>query len=55
MLLRTKLIHPSLKFYVTFNATEAYYPTGNYLFKINHRNTRTRCEICSELRIIVNF
>ena len=22
-----------------------------YLFKVNNRNTRTRCEICSKLRI----
>ena len=27
------------------------YPTGNYLFKVNNRNTRTRCEICSKLTI----
>ena len=25
------------------------YPVGIYLFKVNNRNTRTRCEICSEL------
>ena len=23
------------------------YPAGIYLFKVNNRNTRTRCEICS--------
>ena len=22
-------------------------PAGNYIFKVNNRNTRTRCEICS--------
>ena len=22
---------------------------GNYFFKVNNRNTRTRCEICSKL------
>ena len=27
------------------------YPVGNYMFKFNNRNTRTRCEICSELTI----
>ena len=21
-------------------------PAGNYMFKVNNRNTRTRCEIC---------
>ena len=26
-------------------------PAGNYMFKVNHRNTRTRCEICSKLTI----
>ena len=26
-------------------------PTGNYIFKVNNRNTRTRCEICSKLAI----
>ena len=24
-------------------------PAGNYMFKVNSRNTRTRCEICSKL------
>ena len=26
-------------------------PAGNYLFKVNNRNTRTSCEICSKLTI----
>ena len=26
-------------------------PPGNYMFKVNNRNTRTRCEICSKLTI----
>ena len=26
-------------------------PVGNYMFKVNNRNTRTRCEICSKLTI----
>ena len=36
-------------------------PVGSYMFKVNIRNTRTRCEICSKLTIktpgvfIVNF
>ena len=25
-------------------------PAGNYIFKINNRNTRARCEICSKLQ-----
>ena len=24
-------------------------PAGNYMFKVNKRNTRTWCEICSKL------
>ena len=34
-------------------------PVGNYMFKVNSRNSRTRSEICSKLRIktpeVVNF
>ena len=26
-------------------------PAGNYMLKVNNRNTRTRCEICSKLII----
>ena len=26
-------------------------PVGNYMFKVNNRNTRTRYEICSKLTI----
>ena len=26
-------------------------PAGNYMFKVNSRNTRTWCEICSKLKI----
>ena len=25
------------------------FPVGIYLFKVNYRNARTRCEICSKL------
>ena len=28
-----------------------HYTAGNYMFKVNNRNTRTRCEICSKLTI----
>ena len=27
------------------------YQAGNYMFKVNNRNTRKRCEICSKLTI----
>ena len=30
---------------------EGYYPAGIYMLKVNNRNTRTRCEICSKLTI----
>ena len=26
-------------------------PASNYMFKVNNRNTRTRCQICSKLTI----
>ena len=26
-------------------------PAGNYMFKVNNRNNRTKCEICSKLTI----
>ena len=26
-------------------------PASNYMFQVNNRNTRTRCEICSKLTI----
>ena len=26
-------------------------PVGNYMFKVNHRNPRLMCEICSKLTI----
>ena len=27
------------------------HPAGKYMFKVNYRRTRTRCEICSKLTI----
>ena len=27
-------------------------PNGNYIFKANNRNTRTRCKICSKLTVM---
>ena len=26
-------------------------PAGNYMFKVNNKSTRARCEICSKLTI----
>ena len=49
--------------FTLFHSQIPYVLAGIYLFKINNRNTRTRCEICSKLTIkipvsivcIVNF
>ena len=38
---------PTLLLYVT--GIELTYPADNYMFKLNNKNTRTRCEICSKL------
>ena len=44
-------------FFEDFPATKcsyfvlAFYPAGIYLLKVNNRNTRARCEICSKLTI----
>ena len=29
------------------------YPAGIYLLKVNNRNTRARCQICSKLKIMI--
>ena len=29
----------------------SHHPAGNYMFKVNNKNTRARCEICSKLSI----
>ena len=44
---------PNIKVLVSKNNPIAQhtYPAGNYMFKVNNRNTRTRCEICSKLTI----
>ena len=34
-----------------FTHDETPYPVGNYMFKVNNRNTRARSEICSKLTI----
>ena len=33
------------------DTSSTFYPAGNSLFKVNNRNTRIRCEICSKLTI----
>ena len=36
---------------ISLTLNNALNPAKNYMFKVNNRNTRTRCEICSELII----
>ena len=51
--LRWTLTAHSLK-WVTLQTvwfTETWIPASNYMFKVNNRNTRARCEICSKLTI----
>ena len=41
-----------LDFLINENLFEVIHnPAGNYMFKVNNKNTRTRCEICSKLTI----
>ena len=32
-----------------------YIPAGNYMFKVNNRNTSRRCEISSNLTVLLVF
>ena len=43
---------PSCVYYQSLVQTGSI-PAGNYMFKVNNRNTRTKCEICSKLTIKV--
>ena len=36
-------------FFVAFFKFRITYPVNIYLFKVNNRNTREKCEICSKL------
>ena len=38
-------------FQSVFLPSQGTFPAGIYLLKVNNRNTRTRCEICSKLTI----
>ena len=41
--------------YIQVNTFKVYkvtvHPAGNYMFKVNNRNTRAKCEICPKLTI----
>ena len=41
----------SLNLFPLKDAYRRFRPAGIYLLKVNNRNTRTRCEICSKLTI----
>ena len=45
----TRKKNESMLFYIASNCNCI--PAGIYLFKVNNRNTRTKCEICSQLTI----
>ena len=47
MLIYYKCFHIGVSLYIL----SVTIPDGIYLFKVNNRNTRTRCEICSKLTI----
>ena len=32
-----------------FELMDNVYPAGNYMFKVNNKNARARCEMCSKL------
>ena len=36
---------------VLYSQYHEHWLAGNYMFKVNNRNTRTRCDICSKLTI----
>ena len=43
--------HENYRFKITVGLGKTSYPVGIYPLKVNNRNTRTRCEICSKLTI----
>ena len=44
-----------LKVNSTISSCNPSHPVCNYMFKVNSRNTRTRCELCSKLTIKTHF
>ena len=53
---RSHIIYELLYANINANNTKqkqknSYSPAGNCMFKVNNRNTRARCEICSKLTI----
>ena len=48
---KTKIFLFKFKFLYIHVPGWIFYPAGNYLFKVNNKSTRTRCEVCSKLII----
>ena len=46
---QTNLVNACKNLQKNENNTGHEYPVGNYMFKVNNKNTRARCEICSKL------
>ena len=44
-----KVLNGKLYFFVQCIALRCQCPSGDYLFKVNNRNTRKRCETCPKL------
>ena len=42
-------------FKIANGITRSYVPASSYMFKVNNRNTRTRCETCSKLTFTIMF
>ena len=47
------LLAPSFgkKHELSTKTNKHFFPAGDYMLKVNNRNTRARCEICSKLTI----
>ena len=41
----------ALKRYLSLARGSGVFPSDNHIFKVNNRNTRARCEICSKLTL----
>ena len=48
------LSFPKNKHFLFPNMHTGISPASNYMFKVNNRNTRTRCEMCSKLTVKIS-
>ena len=51
--IQNKLVKKTIMvcFIFSYILSQHFYPAGDYMFKVNFRNTRAICEICSKLKI----